>query len=101
MTKQDMLDVITEVVGYGGYKKQIVVGTQDSKDDVDQDFVRVGGVHEAEVRGNGGKIDGGQNCVGVGGLQSSVRTGVRGFSHIHMLRLMIDGRRRVLRVLGW
>ena len=55
MTKQDMKDVMTEVVGiggyknqsvvgHGGYKQQIVVGTQNYKDDGDRDFVGVGGV---------------------------------------------------------
>ena len=108
MTKQDMRDVVTEVVGIGGYKnyifvghggckKQICVGTQNSKDDGDQDFVGVGGVHEAEVRGNGGQDGGEQNFAGVGGLQNSVRIGVNGFSYINMFRLMIDDRRRMLR----
>ena len=59
-------------------RSRLLYGAQNFKADGDQNFVGVGGVHKAEVRGNGGKIDGGQNFVGAEGLQSSARTGLRG-----------------------
>ena len=48
--------------------------------DGEQNFVGVGGLQSsarAGVRGNGGKIDGDPKFVGIGGLQCSVRAGVR------------------------
>ena len=46
--------------------------------------------------GIGGKSKDELNFVGIGGSQSSEKIGVSSFSHINMLRLMIDDRRRML-----
>ena len=65
--------------------------------------VGVGGLTSSMRRGvgtgvgNGGMNECKQKFVGIGGLQSSGTIGVSSFSHINMLRLVIDDRRRMSR----